>query len=178
MIPEESMGEDSEEQMERITRGSERGWERGAKRRGRGRGRGRGREEEEEKTRKTTNFNGPIWPGLGLGLESCDTLYTKQSNYISSAQKAKGWHKSVSCPEAVYKYNRYMGGVTRETSFTSHVRLNCQKDLYIFWFAFHTAITNAFVLSQCSVTTISQTHLQWQILEWCNPFYHEIIILD
>ena len=66
MIPEESMGEDSEEQpigeMERITRGSERGWERGAKRRGRGRGRGRGRrrEEEEERTRKTTNFNGPI----------------------------------------------------------------------------------------------------------------------
>ena len=59
MIPEESMGEDSEEQpigeMERITRGSERGWERCKEEGERERERG-----EEERARKTTNFNGPI----------------------------------------------------------------------------------------------------------------------
>ena len=54
MIPEESMGEDSEEQpigeMERITRGSERGWERCKEKgeRERERERGRGREGEED----------------------------------------------------------------------------------------------------------------------------------
>ena len=56
MIPEESMGEDGEEQpigeMERITRGSERGWERCKEKeereRERERERGRGREDEED----------------------------------------------------------------------------------------------------------------------------------
>ena len=93
----------------------------------------------------------------------CDTLHTKQSDHRpSSAQKAKGWHKSMSCPEAVYKYNRYMGRVDKGDQLRKyyHVRLKCQKNYkYIFWFAFDTAITNAFILSQYSVTTVSQTHL-------------------
>ena len=83
-------------------------------------------------------------------------------NLSPRQQKAKGWHKSVSCPEAVYKYNRYMGGVDKGDQLCKyyHVRLKCQKNYeYIFWFAFDTAITNAFILSQYSVTTVSQMHL-------------------
>ena len=55
-----------------------------------------------------------------------------------------------------------MGGVDKGDQLRKcyHVRLKCQKNYkYIFWFAFDTAITNAFILSQYSVTTVSQTHL-------------------
>ena len=93
------------------------------------------------------------------------TLST-QSNPTTDHQVLRrqkdGTRVSVSCPEAVYKYNRYMGGVDKGDQLRKyyHVRLKCQKNYkYIFWFAFDTAITNAFILSQYSVTTVSQTHL-------------------
>ena len=73
-----------------------------------------------------------------------------------------GTRVSVSCPEAIHMYNRYMGGVDKGDQLRKyyHVRLKCQKNYkYIFWFAFDTAITNAFILSQYSVTTVSQMHL-------------------
>ena len=73
-----------------------------------------------------------------------------------------GTRVSVSCPEAIHMYNRYMGGVDKGDQLRKyyHVRLKCQKNYkYIFWFAFDTAITNASILSQYSVTTVSQTHL-------------------
>ena len=57
----------------------------------------------------------------------------------------------MSCPEAIYKYNRYMGGVDKGDQLRKyyHVRLKCQKNYkYIFWFAFDTTITNAYPWSK------------------------------
>ena len=81
--------------------------------------------------------------------------------HVQRTQK-DGTRASVQCPEAIQKYNRYVGGVDKGDQLRGYycVRLKCQKYYkYVFWFAFDTAITNAYILSQYNVTTVSPTHL-------------------
>ena len=60
-------------------------------------------------------------------------------------KKRDGSHDNFSCPQAVYLYNRYMGGVDRNDQLRGYyqVRLKGRKYYkYIFWFLFDLAITN------------------------------------
>ena len=70
-----------------------------------------------------------------------------------------GTRLSVSCPKAIHKYNCYTGGIDKGDQFRKyyHVWLKCQKNYK--YFIFDTVITNAFISSQHSVTTIWQMHL-------------------
>ena len=57
--------------------------------------------------------------------------------------------ESVSCPEAILRYNHNMGGVDRGNQLCSYYncRVKSRKFCkYIFYFLFDVAITNAFIL--------------------------------
>ena len=58
----------------------------------------------------------------------------------------------VTCPETVFLYNKYMGGVDRNDQMRgcNSVRINQVIYKYIFWFLFDLAITNAFILHKFS----------------------------
>ena len=59
----------------------------------------------------------------------------------------------MTCPEAVFRYNKYMGGVDKNNQMRGYysVRTKSNKSYkYIFWFLFDLAITNAFILYKFS----------------------------
>ena len=60
-----------------------------------------------------------------------------------------GTSNTVSCPRNVVAYNKYMGGVDHADQLRNyyHVRCKSRKSYkYLFWFAFDSAIVNAYIL--------------------------------
>jgi len=60
-----------------------------------------------------------------------------------------GTSRSVSCPNSIYLYNKYMGGVDHNDQLRGYygVRLKGRKFYrYIWWFLFDVAVTNTYIL--------------------------------
>jgi len=71
------------------------------------------------------------------------------ANHQVLRRKKDGSQVHVQSPDAVVKYNKYMGGVDRNDQLRKYygVRLKSRKNYkYIFWFMLDVAITNAFIL--------------------------------
>ena len=59
-----------------------------------------------------------------------------------------GTRNTIDCPQSVYLYIKYMGGVDHNDQLRQYynVRLKGRKYYkYIWWFLFHVAITNAYI---------------------------------
>ena len=72
-----------------------------------------------------------------------------------------GTRASVQCPDAVDLYNRYMAGVDKGDQYRQYyrVRTRCLKHYkYIFWFIFDVSITNSFILSTFTPTSMPISH--------------------
>ena len=64
-------------------------------------------------------------------------------------RQSDGRKVDVPCPQAVLKYQRFMGGVDRNDQLRTYytVRTKCRKFYrYIFWFVFEAALTNSYIL--------------------------------
>ena len=71
------------------------------------------------------------------------------ANHQVLRRKKDGSQVHVQSPDAIVKYNKYMGGVDRNDQLRKYygVRLKSRKNYkYIFWFMLDVAITNAFIL--------------------------------
>ena len=58
---------------------------------------------------------------------------------------------SLWCPPTIVAYNKFMGGVDRSDQLRNYYRVRCKTRKfyrYIFWFAFDSAVVNAFILSK------------------------------
>lgn len=75
------------------------------------------------------------------------------SDITVKRRQKDGTRIDVKCPEAVYVYNKFMGGVDKNDQLRGYysVRTKSVKSYkYIFWFIFDLAVTNAFLLYQYS----------------------------
>lgn len=73
-------------------------------------------------------------------------------NSVSRKLKT-GEHQTFSCPEAITKYNKYMGGVDTNDQLGQyyHIRLKCRKYYkYLYWMLFDITISNTYILSSTS----------------------------
>ena len=67
----------------------------------------------------------------------------------------------MQCTDVVVLYNKYMVGVDKGDQLRQYycVKARCQKPYkYMFWFLFDVAVTNSFILSLFTPTTIPLTH--------------------
>jgi len=69
--------------------------------------------------------------------------------WVPPVFRKNGSQVHVQSPDAIVKYNKYMGGVDRNDQLRKYygVRLKSRKNYkYIFWFMLDVAMTNAFML--------------------------------
>ena len=86
------------------------------------------------------------------------TLAQADATHTVQRRQRDGNRASVQCPDAVVLYNRYMAGVDKGDQYRQyyHVRTKCVKNYkYIFWFLFDIAITNSYILSTFTPTSMS-----------------------
>ena len=86
-----------------------------------------------------------------------------QADVTRTAQRKQkdGSRISVQCTDAVVLYNKYMAGVDKGDQMRQYyrVRTKCTKNYkYIFWFLFDVAVTNAYILSLFTPTSMPITH--------------------
>ena len=77
-----------------------------------------------------------------------------------------GTRKDISCPAAVMKYNKYMGGVDRNDQLRQyyHVRLKGRKYYkYIFWFVFESSIANAYILHRNYSSHVLKSYKEFRL---------------
>ena len=80
-------------------------------------------------------------------------------------KKGDGSVVNVDCPECVYDYNQYMGGVDKADQFRKyyHVRVKSRKSYkYLFWFVFEVCILNAYILSRYTACNHNSTYLAFR----------------
>ena len=88
------------------------------------------------------------------------TLSQADATHTAQRRQRDGSRESVQCTDAVILYNKYMSGVDKGDQMRQYyrVRTKCTKYYkYIFWFVFDVAVTNAFILSLFTPTTIPIT---------------------
>ena len=124
------------------------------------------------KIRQYKNLTVSLWqdskPVVAVATNS-DPLIIKSVN-----RKTKDGSKiSVTCPQAIDLYNKYMGGVDRNDQIRGYyqVRLKGRKFYkYIFWFLFDVAISNSYFLSRYhtsnTITCVKKfrTILAWDLI--------------
>ena len=84
------------------------------------------------------------------------TAHDPTSTTSVRRKKGNGSIISVTCPQAVVDYNRYMGGVDIGDQYRKYyqVRMKSRKAYkYIFWFLFEVCILNSFILHRYSPCT-------------------------
>ena len=84
-------------------------------------------------------------------------LSTPDATHTAQRRQRDGSRESVQCTDMV---NKYMSGVDKGDQMRQyyHVRTKCTKYYkYIFWFIFDVAVTNIFILSLFTPTTIPIT---------------------
>ena len=89
------------------------------------------------------------------------TLAQADVTHTAQRRVRDGSRVSVQCPDAVVLYNRYMAGVDKGDQYRQYyrIRTKCVKYYkYLFWFAIDASITNSFILSLFSPTTMLLTH--------------------
>jgi len=84
----------------------------------------------------------------------------------------------VSCPTAIIKYNRFMGGVDRNDQLRSyyHVHLKCRKYYkYIFWFLFEVSVSNSFILFTRYCNRTDRDPALRNLLDFRLKLYQELV---
>ena len=81
------------------------------------------------------------------------TPSNRLQNIKTKKAKAKGWHMSVSCPEAIYKYNRYMGGVDKGDQLRKYYQFGSSvRRIISTSFGLYLTPPSHFVTVQCGYT--------------------------
>ena len=89
------------------------------------------------------------------------TLAQADATHTAQRKEKNGSRVSVQCTDAVVLYNKYMAGVDKGDQLRQYyrVRTQCTKYYkYIFWFLFDVAITNAYILSLFTPTSMPLSH--------------------
>ena len=89
------------------------------------------------------------------------TLAQADATHTALRRQRDGTRVSVQCTDAVVLYNQYMAGVDKGDQLRQYyrVRTKCRKYYkYIFWFLFDVAITNSYILSLFTPTTMPLSH--------------------
>ena len=89
------------------------------------------------------------------------TLAQADATHTALRRQKDGTRVSVQCTDAVVLYNQYMAGVDKGDQLRQYyrVRTKCRKYYrYIFWFLFDVAITNSYILSLFTPTTMPLSH--------------------
>ena len=106
------------------------------------------------------NLVASVWMDKN-SVNMLSTLSQADATHTAQRKQQDGTRVSVQCTDAVVLYNRYMGGVDKRDQLRQYyrVRTRCRKYYkYIFWFLFDVAITNSYILSLFTPTTIPRTH--------------------
>ena len=91
------------------------------------------------------------------------TLAQADVTHTAQRRQRDGTKLSVQCTDAVVLHNRYMAGVDKGDQLRQYyrVRIKCCKNYkYIFWFLFDVAITNSYILSLFTPTSMPLSHQQ------------------
>ena len=89
------------------------------------------------------------------------TLAQADATHTAQRRQKNGSRVPVQCTDAVVLYNKYMGGVDKGDQLRQYyrVRTRCRKNYkYIFWFLFDVAVTNSYILSLFTPTTLPRSH--------------------
>ena len=99
--------------------------------------------------------------GWTRSLSPCSPHLHRQTSHTLHRDGLGMGQGSLQCPDAVVLYNQYMAGVDKGDQCRQYyrIRIKCVKYYkYLFWFAIDASITNSFILSLFSSTTMSITH--------------------
>ena len=97
-------------------------------------------------------------------LASISTGHNPASTKVVTRGKGKNM-KTLDCPECIFDYNRFMGGVDRGDQLRQyyHVRVkSCKSYKYIFWLLFEVGILNSYILSRYTKCTHNKTYLSFR----------------
>ena len=106
--------------------------------------------------RQSDNLVATVWKD-NKPVTMLSTLCSPSDVVTVQRRKKDGSIITVDCPRSVKLYNQHMGGVDKGDQLRGYyrVRLKSQKNYkYIFWFIFDTCITNAYILSKYSPSTV------------------------
>ena len=101
-----------------------------------------------------TNLTVSVWQDT-KPVSVCATNCQSVPLHTVQRKLRSGDSEVFPCPESITSYNNYMGGVDRNDQLRQyyHVRLKSRKYYkYLFWMIFDVTITNAYLLSQMSLT--------------------------
>jgi len=99
-------------------------------------------------TRQASNLTVTAWQDNKVVLVT-STLSDPTNNVTVNRKLKDGSSISITCPESVRDYNRFMGGVDHNDQMRKYhnIRTKSRKVYkYIFWFLFEAAVTNALIL--------------------------------
>ena len=97
-------------------------------------------------------------------VASISTGHNPSSTKVVTRGKGKNM-KYLDCPECIFDYNRFMGGVDRGDQLRQyyHVRVkSCKSYKYIFWFLFEVCILNSYIFSRYTQCTHNKTYLSFR----------------
>ena len=118
------------------------------------------------------NFVASAW----MDKKSVTVLCTlAQADVTHTAQRRvkDGSRVSVQCPDAVVLYNRYMAGVDKGDQYRRYyrIRTKCLKYYkYLFMFSVDVSITNSFILSSFTPTTMCITQKAFRLTPGPSSF--------
>ena len=93
------------------------------------------------------------------------TLAQADVTHTAQRKQKDGARVSVQCTDAVVLYNKYMAGVDKGDQLRQYyrVRTKCTKYYkYIFWFLFDVSITNSYILSLFTPTSMPLSHQRYK----------------